>query len=287
MKFGVHSYVFVPFWTDECLGILETVRDLGLDAFEIGVGDDVVFDEQATRRRAEQLGLELLISPGNAWPMECDLSSDDPDERAAGLAWHKKQVDRAERLGAVAYPGCLYGHAGVIKRRVPPPDELPRVAEGLHELAEYAQRRGVAIVLEPMSHFRTHLINRPDQLADLLARIDHPNAYALLDTYHVVTEIRDYAQGIRTLAGNLWAIHACENDRGVPGGGIVPWDDVFGALREIGFDGRVVMETYNSTYDGGEFAFSRGMFHHVCDDAEAFIRQGLAFLTDGLRRAGY
>ena len=69
MKYGVHSYVFIDRWADDNLGILDTVVELGLDCFEIGVGDDVPFSAELTRRRAESLGLELLISPGGVWPV--------------------------------------------------------------------------------------------------------------------------------------------------------------------------------------------------------------------------
>ncbi|MEZ4719664.1 MAG: hypothetical protein R2851_26800 [Caldilineaceae bacterium] len=56
----------------------------------------------------------------------------------------------------------------------------------------------------------------------------------------------------------------------------MPWDDVFAALCDIGFDGYMTMETYNSSI--GDFAFRRGMFHNVCPDGMAFVHQGMAFL---------
>ena len=110
----------------------------------------------------------------------------------------------------------------------------------------------------------------------LIALADHPNVGALLDTYHLVTEIRDYAQAVRTMQGRLVGVHACENDRGRPGGGLVPWDAVFTALKEIAFDGFFMLETYNSALD--DFAYQRGMFHNVCPDARAYVQEGLAFL---------
>jgi D-psicose/D-tagatose/L-ribulose 3-epimerase len=183
-------------------------------------------------------------------------------------------------MGAIAFCGSLYGHTGIVKRHPPFPEEYERIAEGLHELGKYGQRKGVAIVLEPMSHFRTHLVNRPEQIMQLVELVDQPNVNVLLDTYHMVVEVRDYAQAIRTVGDRLWGMHACENDRGVPGGGIVPWDAVFAALKEIQFDGFVIMETYNSSIPG--FAWQRTMFHDVCPDARAFVSQGLEFLRAGL-----
>ena len=280
MKFGSHSYIFSERWSDNSLPVLDTARELGLDCFEIGVGDDVVFSAGRTGRLARELGLELIISPGGLWPLECDLSSENPDERSAGLAWHKKQVDLASELGASAYSGSIYGHTGVVKRRPPLDEEYDHIAAGLHELAEYARPRGVSVVLEAMSHFRTHLVNNPGQMMRLLALADHPNLFALLDTYHMVVEVRDYAQAVQTMSSRLWGLHACENDRGVPGGGIVPWEKLFAGLHAVGFDGYVIMEAYNSSIP--DFAFQRAMFHNVCADGSAFVRQGLAFLKAGL-----
>ena len=281
MKYGAHSYVFTERWADDKLDLLDTVKELGLDCFEIGVGDDVPFTPELTRRRAVTLELELLISPGGKWPVACDISADCTQDRKRGLAWHKKQVDLANQLGAVAYCGALYGHPGVVKQRRPPADEYRRTAELLHDLAEYGARKDVKIALEPMSHFRTHLVNNPEQLMALIAQANHGNLYALFDTYHMITEVRDYAQAIGALRDRLWAIHACENDRGVPGGGLVPWDVVFGTLDKIDFQGYIIFEAYNSNI--GDFAYQRGMFHNVCPDGITFVREAMAFSRRGLK----
>ena len=276
MKYGAHCYLFTRSWSDAELPRLDLARELGLDMFELSVGDDVVFDPRLTRRHAASLSLDLIVGPGGFWPLDADLSSDNPGDRARGLAWHKRQVDLSAECGAWAYAGCLYGHPGVVKRRRPPADELPRAAEGLHVLAEYAAARGVTIVLEPMSRFRTHVINTPDKLMRLIALCDHPGIKVTFDTFHAVTEVRDYAEGLRLIGPRLALVHACENDRGVPGGGLVPWETIFRTLAEIGFDGTVGLETYNSRL--GDFAFERGIFQDLCPDGRAFVEKGVAFL---------
>ena len=239
MKLGLHCYLFTERWSDDCLNVLDTARDLGAECFEVVVGDDIRFTPRLTRQRAEALGLTLTVGPGGLWPTECDISADEPADRARGLAWHCQQIDLAGELGAAAYTGALYGHPGTVKRRVPPADEYPRTAEGLRRLSEHAASRGVALALEPMSHFRTHIANTPEQIMRLVTLADHPNLGVLLDTYHMITEVRDFGAAIRTVGDRLWGLHACENDRGVPGGGLVPWDHVFAALRDIAFDGFV------------------------------------------------
>jgi D-psicose/D-tagatose/L-ribulose 3-epimerase len=281
--FGAHCYIFTERWTDADVVVLDQARELGAESLEIAIGDDVAFDAAQVRRRAEALDLRLTTGPGGLWPAECDLSADDAGDRQRGLAWHKRQVDTSAAIGAIAYTGALYGHPGTVKRRIPPSDEFARTAEGLNALAEYGAAQGVEIILEPMSHFRTHLVNTPEQAMRLVSMSHHRNLRILLDTYHMVTEVRDYAAAIRTVGDHLWGLHACENDRGVPGGGIVPWPAVFGALHEIDFRGYLVLETYNSSLGG--FALRRGIFLDVCPDAAAFVRQGLAFVREQWAKA--
>ena len=277
MKYGAHCYLFTERWSDDQLGLLDAIKELGLDCFEIAVGDDVQFSARATRRRAEAVGLELTISPGGQWPLDCDLSASDPTMTARGLAWHKKQIDLAGEVGATAYAGALYGHPGALHFRPLTTEENARLADALHQLSEHGQRNGVKVVIEPMSHFRTHVVNTPEQAMRLISAADHSNLYVLLDTYHLVTEVRDYDLAFRTCRDRLWGVHACENDRGIPGGGLVPWKQVFSALKEMSFGGPLILESYNSAL--GDFAYRHGMLHNACPDGYVFVRQGLAFLS--------
>lgn len=276
--YGAHIFLWADRWSDDRLGLIDRAAGLGLGCLEIAVGDDVVCSPVHARARAEAAGISLITSPGGAWPMDCDLSRDEPEARARGLAWHRCEIERAAEFGAIAYTGALYGHPGNVARRIPPPDELPRTAEGLHRLATRAAELGIALAIEPMSHFRTHLVNTPEQAMQLIALADHPNLYVLFDTYHMITEVRDYAAAIATLVPRLWGVHACENDRGVPGGGLVPWDALFRALHTASFSGPILLETYNSSHSG--FAESRGMFHGVCPDGDAFVHAGIEYLED-------
>ena len=68
------------------------------------------------------------------------------------------------------------------------------------------------IKYEVDGHTATITLNRPEALNAL--------------SPHMITELRDYKAAIRETGALLWMLHACENDRGAPGGGLVPWDDI-------------------------------------------------------------
>ena len=275
-KFGAHQMLWKSHWTDADLPILDAARALGLSLFEISLGDDVQFDRDRAGRHARALGLELSAGPGNLWPDDCNIAADDLHHRQLGLAWHKKMIEWAAELGAAAYCGALYGHPGQVRRRRLADDEMPRAAQNLHLLAEHASRLGVRVVIEPMSRFRVHLVNTAAQAVKLVQMAGHANLCVNLDTFHMVTEERDYGAALRCAAPVLWGVHTCENDRGVPGGGLVPWAAVFAALAPVDGCIRLMLETYNT--GPGDLGFSRGIFQNLCPEPELFIRQGLGFL---------
>ena len=227
-------------------------------------------------------GLEFVFSPGGEWPMECDISRTDARDPHPGLQWHRRAIEQAGQAGAVAYTGAIYGHPGAVRRKRPCEDEAKRIAESLNYLAEDAADGSVQIVLEPMSHFRTHVANTPRQINHLIALADHENLFSLFDTYHLVTEVTDFAAAFHDMRPHLWGLHACENNRGAPGTGLLPWPSLFTAINDSRWQGYIGFESYNSTWRNGDFAFERGMFHNVCPDAESFIRQSKSFVETGL-----
>ena len=276
VKYGAHIFLWTDRWASQHLSLFERARRLGLQCLEISVGDDIEFDPGPVRKEAERLGMAVVVSPGGVWPMAADISHPDPQARSQGLAWHRHAIDQAAEAGAVAYTGALYSHPGRVERRRPSETEFALAAENLHHLADYAARAGVELAIEPMSRFRTHLVNTPQQVMQMIAQANHPNLKVLFDTFHAVTEVRDYRAAIQLAAPRLWGLHACESDRGAPGGGLVPWTAVFGALKETSFEGYIILETYNTRIK--DFAYRRGLFQDVCPDGDEFVRKSLDFL---------
>lgn len=284
MKYGAHIFLWAAQYTTAEVGaVLARAAGLDLAFLEIAYGDDVRLEPAAVADQAASRKLELVLSPGAQWPMDCDISLADATLRRRALDWHCRAIDFAAACRAVAYTGAIYGHPGRLSPVGPTAAELDRVAAGLRELAEHAAGRRLRLVIEPMSHFRTHMVNTPAQALDVIARCGHPNLSVLLDTYHLCTEITSFAAAIEAVLPQLWGLHACENNRGIPGTGILPWAEITGTLGRRGWDGYVGLESYNSRLQDGAFARSRGMFHDVCPDGDDFVRRGKAFLEKRLR----
>jgi D-psicose/D-tagatose/L-ribulose 3-epimerase len=172
----------------------------------------------------------------------------------------------------------MYSATG--KARLQSPTERERqwgwAVGGLRECAQYAAERDVGFAIESLNRFETDLVNTVEQGVRLCEDIGAANVGLLLDTFHMNIEERSLGDAIRAAGPLLRNFHACENDRGAPGSGHVPWDEVAAALADIGYDGQVVIESF--TPEIVEIARAVSTWRPVAESGDALAADGLAFL---------
>ncbi len=115
------------------------------------------------------------------------------------------------------------------------------------------------------------------QLIDLTA---HPAVGIHLDSFHMNLEENDLGDAIRLAGDRLIHFHGSESHRGTPSSGVVPWEQVAGGLGEVGYDGFVIIESFNHLSWLGPLAHFR---HPSTESPEVLGRDGLAFLKKALR----
>jgi len=146
----------------------------------------------------------------------------------------------------------------------------------LKPVAYYAGQRGVQLAIEPLNRFETDFINTVEQGMDLVGRIGASNVGFLLDTFHMNIEEKDIAAAIRKAGSKVFHFHSCENDRGTPGTGHVEWKEVASALREINYQGPVVIEAF--TTEITEIARAVSLWRPLAPSQDSLARDGLRFL---------
>jgi len=87
--------------------------------------------------------------------------------------------------------------------------------------------------MEPLNRFETDLVNTVEQGLDLCDRIGRANVGLLLDTFHMNIEEKSFTEAMTRAGDRLFHMQVAENDRGTPGSGHVPWDEVFRALDAV------------------------------------------------------
>jgi len=274
MKFGLNALLYTAEFTNKQLDLIPKVAELGYDGIEIPFMDLDGMDAAAIGRALEAAGIGAtgcaVLMPGT------NLVSDDPAERQAGVARLKQCVDLAAEMGADAVAGPLYAPVGLITGRERTDDEWQRGVDGLRAAAEHAGKAGVGLAIEPLNRFETYFLNTAADGLAMVEAVGHPSLAVQLDTFHANIEEKDTPAAIRLLGSKLGHFHACENDRGQPGTGQVPWDGVFAALSDTGYDGWVVIETFaRGIRDLCAAAF---IWRDIYDSADGLAKDGLAFL---------
>jgi D-psicose/D-tagatose/L-ribulose 3-epimerase len=105
----------------------------------------------------------------------------------------------------------------------------------------------------------------------------------MMDTFHANIEEKDIPAAFKSAGDMAGHVHISENDRGVPGTGHVPYKDVFSALKSIGYDRWLVIESFSATVK--EIASAASIWRKISPSQEAVATEGLAFIKETWAKA--
>ncbi|WP_444437991.1 hydroxypyruvate isomerase family protein [Pseudomonas sp. A6] len=152
---------------------------------------------------------------------------------AVGL---RQALDYAE----VLRPQKINVLAGRLAEGVECEQALALLAEHLRQTAEAFAGRGIAVLMEAINlhDMPGFLLNTPQHLLDMLARVGHPNLAAQLDFYHMARMGLDLADCVRQLQGHIGHVQFADAPgRGEPGSGELDFGPALAALRAQGYAG--------------------------------------------------
>lgn len=245
MRFGVNTWVWVSPLTDADLAkLVPHIKQMGFDWIEVPLEgfNDFDYAKAAQLIRDHDLGVSTVAAMGP----DRDLIHPDSAIRENATKYLRHCIEAAQTLGSPSVAGPLYSAVGRTWQQTPAERvaDLTTLVGSLRSLSEYAGAHGVTLCLEPLNRFETSFINLASQAIEVIDRVNHPACQILLDTFHMNIEERSLGDAIRAVGPRLKHVHACENDRGAPGSGHVPWTDVAQALKDIHYDGPVVIESF-------------------------------------------
>ena len=171
-----------------------------------------------------------------------------PDKaiRSKGLDHLKWMVDCTAAIGGDVVAGPFHQPLGEFSGKGPTADEVKWCAEVHKEAAQYAAKSGITLAVEPLNRFECYFLNTMEQAAALCAKVDEPNYGYLFDTFHTNIEENDVPSLIRSTFKWIKHVHITENNRGVPGAGHIPFQPIFNALRQSGWDNWMTVESFGS-----------------------------------------
>ena len=277
MQLGVNGWVWTsPVNTEEFTRLAPKAKNMGFDLFEFGIESTSDLDYARAAEVAKENGLAVSVCA--AMGPDRDLIHSDAGIRKNGVDYVRHCIDAAHTLGAQNVVGPLYSAVGRTWQSTE--DERKRdtdlLVDQLKALSQHAGDQGVTLCVEPLNRFETSFMNLAQQAIDVVDRVDHPACGILLDTFHMNIEERSVGDALRSAGARLKHVHGCENDRGAPGSGHVPWDEVRDALKAIQYDGPVVIESFTSKVK--TIARAAAIWRSFSPTQDALAEDGLRFL---------
>lgn len=248
---GMHYGFWSHNWDEiQYVPLMEKVARLGFDVCEVASAEFCKYSDETLgelKRRADDLGLTFTYSIG--LEKEYDLASDDPAVRDNGVRHVTEILKSMPKVGATILNGVSYAgwqampDHGITLEEKRRKEEL--ALDSMRRLMPVAEDCGVYYCCEVVNRFEQYLLNTAREGAAFVRQLESPNAKVLLDTFHMNIEEDDLLQAILETGDLLGHFHVGERNRKPPGStNSLPWKEMAGALRQIGYQGAVVMEPF-------------------------------------------
>jgi D-psicose/D-tagatose/L-ribulose 3-epimerase len=282
MKYGVNTMVWTTRVGKELEPLFFRVKKWGFDGVELFLSPEEPVDIPGVRSILDRAGLERTTC--SVLPREANLVSPQAEVRARGVEHLRKCVQRTAELGASLMCGPIYAGLGVMTGARRTPDEWDWAVEGLGSVARYAQGLGVTLCAEPLNRFETYFLNTLEDAARLVRDVGEPNLRVHFDTFHANIEEQNPAAALRSIGKELGHVHLSENDRGIPGTGHNDWRGVLLALKAIGYNGWLTIESF--AHPEPELRAAAAIWRDLAPSGDALAERGLRFIEQLAREVG-
>jgi D-psicose/D-tagatose/L-ribulose 3-epimerase len=275
MRFGVHSLLFNETFVEKDLPLLDKCKQMGFEAIEIALFDLDNFPSGKVKAAAKDLGLTINTCYG--MPAEFNNISPDPAVRRRAVEMAKRLIDASNEAGAEALTGLIHCGWGYLTGKKRSEDEWTWGVEVFREIASHARSTSnLKLGIESVNRFESHFINVAADAVRFIQDVGMPNVMVHLDTFHMIREEDNFTQAVLSAGPHLGYVHACENQRGIPGTGMVPWAEFFRALKTVGYDGCIIIESFDPDIES--VAKLCCIWRKLADSPEQLATQGLKFL---------
>ncbi|MFM2096160.1 MAG: hypothetical protein RIS70_3284 [Planctomycetota bacterium] len=273
MKFGMNLLLWTGELHDGMMPVLEMIKRLGFDGVELPIFNTNL-DYATWGKKLDSLGLGRTAVTVRG--VEDNPISPDASVRAKGVENTKRVLDCCAAVGATTLVGPYHSALGAFSGKGPTVDEWHWGIESMRQVAEHAGKVHVTLGVEALNRFETYLLNTHADSAKFVREVNHPNCRMMYDTFHANIEEKSINHAIHACADVLCHVHISENDRSTPGKGNVRWCENFDALRQINYQGWLMVEAFGLALP--ELAAATKIWRRMFESEEQLCRDSLAFM---------
>jgi D-psicose/D-tagatose/L-ribulose 3-epimerase len=284
-KIGVSTWLWSSPFTTESVAVFAKIKDMGFDAVEIPVEYPELINAAVVKEALVRHQLQPVVC--GAFGPTRDLTHEDPSVHQNCFQYIFDCFALCNAWDAKFLAGPMYSAVG--KARMLPPAERTiewdRAVKNLRVVCQRAHEQGLMIALEPLNRFESDLVNTAEDVLRLVKDVDHPAANVLLDSFHMGLEEVDLEQAIEEVGTKLIHVQVSENNRGIPGSGLTPWDTFRKGLEKINYQGVVSIESF--TPEIKELAGAVSIWRNFAKTQDDFAMKGIKFLKELLKAPSY
>jgi len=247
MKIGVSAFAWTTKLNQSHLDLFPAIREHGIEGFEIPMFDPADLSVAKLRQAFDSSGLQCTVCA--ILPRGINPISSDPLERKKARAHLAQCIETAAEIGAHRIGGPLCAPIGYLPGRRRTGEEWCWAVEYFQSLGDTLSQHEMTLAIEPVNRSETFFLNTTADTNTLLDEIGNPRMGVLIDTFHANIEEKNLAAAVHTAGPRLFHLHASENDRGLLGSGHVSFPAIVNALRQIQYDGYLMIEGFGYSAD--------------------------------------
>ncbi len=283
MKIGFNVLLWTLYVTEEHFGLFEKLKVTGYDGVEIPLFGGQASHYQKVGSAIKDNGLKctaVTVIPDE----EHNPISAEPKHRQGAIDYLKNILDCSVALEAEVLCGPFYQPLGIFSGQGPTVEEKKHAADVHREVADFAQKANIKLAVESLNRFECYFLNTLDDAAEYARLVNHPNFGVMYDTFHGNIEEKDPVGSITDNIEMLTHFHISENDRGTPGRGHIRWPEIFGALRNSGYDGWLTIEAFGR--DLPDLAATTRVWRDLSGSPEECYTEGYELIKTQWEAAG-
>lgn len=285
-KVGIYYAYWVQEWDADFHPFIDKAANLGFDQLEINAGTVARASAQVCQdiaAHARERGITLSYCIG--LPADYDVASAQQSVREMGIAYLQTMAQTIGKMGGGTLGGIIYGSwPGTLPSTET--DRRPyieRSIASMRQAIKAAEDNAVVFNMEVVNRFEQFMMNTCEEAINYIEQVDSPNAKIMLDTFHMNIEEDSMRDALIRAGSHLGHFHIGENNRKPPGHGHIPWNEIGAALREIGYEGAIVMEPF--LRPGGQVGRDIRVFRDLSVglDMDAEAQNALQLIRDTLK----
>jgi D-psicose/D-tagatose/L-ribulose 3-epimerase len=281
VKIGISAFAWTARFTDTHLKLLPEIKSMGFSALEVPMFNPEALATERIRDAFAENDLECTVCA--ILPKPYNPISPSRKIRSESIDHLIRCVRASAVMGSKIIGGPLFAPIGYLPKHRPTEREWLWAVEAFQRLENVLESHDMTLSIEPVNRSETFFLRTAREAKHLCERIGNRRIGVTVDTFHANIEERSIPAAIRSLGKHLRHVHASENDRGPLGRGHVPFGEIIRALKQIGYEGYLIIEGFG--YDPRERHGPGYLWANVEVTPEQLALEGVKYLS-GVRSYG-